>query len=91
MERLAELNYGEYLREIARADIAIAPLLDGGMNHQSRATSSFWRPPWWGAGGGLTDGVRRTIVDGVTGLTARSPREWRDQLERLTADPGLWK
>ena len=32
-----------------------------------------------------------TIVDGVTGLIARHPREWRDQLERLTADPGLRK
>lgn len=91
VERLAELNYGEYLREIARADIAIAPLLDGGMN-QFKSNIKFLEASLVGVPVVASPTVYgETIVDGVTGLIARNPREWRDQLERLTADPGLRK
>lgn len=91
VERLEELNYGEYLREIARADIAIAPLLDGGMN-QFKSNIKFLEAALVGVPVVASPTVYgQTVVDGVTGLIARSSRDWQDQLERLAADAGLRK
>ena len=89
IERLPELTYGEFLRELASSDIAIAPLLDVEFNiYKSQIKfleSALVGVPFLASGTVYGD----YVDDGRTGLIARTDREWHDALTRLVADETL--
>lgn len=89
IKRLPELTYGEFLRELARSDIAIAPLLDVEFNTYKSQIKYLEA-----ALAGVPFMASRTVYgdyveDGRTGIIARTDREWHQGLERLVAEEVL--
>ncbi|MCO6158840.1 glycosyltransferase [Asaia lannensis] len=90
VQRRNELSYAHYLAELAKADIAIAPLEETIFNDCKSnikfleaailALPSVCSP---------TDTYRRVIQSGENGLLARTPLEWESAILTLAHDPAL--
>lgn len=89
VERTQAVSYPEYLRQLAAADISIAPLADLPFNHFKSQVkymeSALLGVPFVGS----TTVYGDYVVDGVTGFTAGDSSGWAQALNRLVQEPAL--
>lgn len=87
--QLPELDYAEYLAELARADIAIAPLLDLPFNHGKSDVKWLEASALKVAFAGSAVVYGDTVEDGRTGVIVDRPGDWPDSLAQLVADDDM--
>lgn len=90
VERRNELSYAAYLGELAKADIAIAPL-ENTLFNDCKSNIKFLEAAILEIPSvcSPTDTYRRVIQSGQNGLLADSGETWKNALLSLAQDPGL--
>lgn len=89
VERTSSVSYPEYLRQLAAADISIAPLADLPFNH-FKSQIKYLEAALVGVPFVASETVYGDyVVDGATGFTASDPAAWAKALNRLVREPAL--
>ena len=90
VEELAGTDYRAYLRLLAEADIAVAPLEDTVFN-DAKSNIKFQEASILGIPSVCSprEAFRDVVVPDGNGLLAGSVAEWESMLERLVLDPSL--